>query len=76
MESTVTSKGQIVIPSSVRRKLGITEGTRVMIDVDPQGRIVLTPITRQYIQAVGGRLKGKNLLKAHAAERQGQGEGG
>jgi AbrB family looped-hinge helix DNA binding protein len=27
-------KGQIVIPSSVRRTLGIKEGTRIQIDVD------------------------------------------
>jgi len=70
MEAYATVKGQIVIPSKIRRKLGITESTRIQIDVDEENKkIVLTPITREYIHSVRGRLKGKGLLKALAAEK-------
>ena len=34
MESYMTVKGQIVIPSKIRRKFGIKEGTRIQVDID------------------------------------------
>jgi AbrB family looped-hinge helix DNA binding protein len=64
METTATTKGQIVIPSSVRRKFGIKEGTRIQIEVDEKNqRIILTPITRAYIHSLRGKDKGLGLLK-------------
>ncbi len=67
----MTVKGQIVIPSKVRRRLGMKEGTRVQVDVDESTqRIILTPITREYIEGLRGRYKGKGLLKALAAEKK------
>lgn len=71
MDTYMTVKGQIVIPSRVRRKLGMKQGTRVQVDVDEQtNKIVLTPITREYIQSLHGKYKGKDLLKALAAEKK------
>ena len=71
LETTATSKGQIVIPSSVRRKLGIKEGTRIQIELNEDANeIVLKPITREYIHSVRGRFKGKGLLKALMAEKK------
>ena len=71
METYATSKGQIVIPSSVRRKMGIENGTRIQIDVDDQGRrIILTPITRGYVHSLHGKYRGKELLKAFTLEKQ------
>lgn len=71
METTATSKGQIVIPSSIRRKFGIKEGTRIQIEVDEKAnRIILRPITREYIHSLRGKLRGKGLLKALAAEKK------
>jgi AbrB family looped-hinge helix DNA binding protein len=71
MEATATSKGQIVIPSSVRRKFGIKEGTRIRIEVDDKAQlIILKPITREYIHSLRGRYKGKGLLKALMAEKR------
>jgi AbrB family looped-hinge helix DNA binding protein len=70
MEATATSKGQIVIPSSVRRKFGIKEGTRIRIEVDDKAQlIILKPITREYIHSLRGRYKGTGLLKALMAEK-------
>jgi AbrB family looped-hinge helix DNA binding protein len=71
METIATVKGQIVIPSSVRRKLGIKEGTRIHVQVDEKNqRIILTPITREYIHSLRGKFKGKNLLQALAVEKR------
>jgi AbrB family looped-hinge helix DNA binding protein len=71
METTATSKGQIVIPSSVRRKFGIKEGTKIQISVDDEaGEIILTPITREYVHSLRGKFKGKGLLKALMAEKK------
>lgn len=71
VETYMTVKGQIVIPFKVRRRLGMKEGTRVQVEVDEAAqRIILTPITREYIEGLRGRYKGKGLLKALAAEKK------
>ena len=71
METFATVKGQIVIPASLRKKFGIKEGTRIQIQVDEQyNRIILTPITREYIHSLRGKYKGKGLMKALMAEKK------
>jgi AbrB family looped-hinge helix DNA binding protein len=71
VETTATSKGQIVIPASVRRKLGIKEGTRIQIEVDEDAKeITLKPITREYVHSLRGKFKGKGLLKTLMAEKK------
>jgi AbrB family looped-hinge helix DNA binding protein len=72
--STVTTKGQLVIPSRLRRKYGIRKGTRVaMIEDGP--RIVLQPLTREYIRSLRGSLKGepsalKSLREGRKQDRE------
>jgi AbrB family looped-hinge helix DNA binding protein len=71
--ATFTSKGQLVIPAELRRKHGIEAGTRVKILEDQFGRIVLQPITEDYIDRVMGSLaEGPDLRanwdKEHRAE--------
>ena len=71
MDSYMTVKGQIVIPSKIRQKFGIKEGTRIQVDIDEQAhRIILTPVTRDYIQNLRGKYKGKRLLTALAVEKK------
>jgi AbrB family looped-hinge helix DNA binding protein len=71
VETTATSKGQIVIPSSIRRKFGIKEGTRIEIEVDESAKeIILKPITREYVHSLRGKFKGKGLLKALMSEKK------
>ena len=71
METTATSKGQIVIPSSIRRKFGIKEGTRIQIEINEKAnQIILKPITREYVHSLRGRFRGKGLLKALMAEKK------
>lgn len=70
METTATTKGQVVIPSSVRRKLGIKTGTRIQVEVDEdKAQIILTPITREYIHSLRGKFKGSGLVKELEASR-------
>ena len=65
METIATSKGQVVIPSKVRKQLGIKDGTHLQIDVDAvKMQIILTPVTRKYIHSLRGKYKGKGLMKA------------
>ena len=71
METIATVKGQVVIPASVRHKLKIKVGTRIQIEVDERaGKIILTPITREYIQSLHGKYRGKGLLKALMEEKK------
>ncbi len=71
METYATVKGQIVIPSSIRRKFGINESTRIQIDVDEaNSRIILTPITREFVHSLRGKYKGRGLLKSLMAEKK------
>ena len=70
MESIATVKGQIVIPASIRRKMGSKEGTRIQIELDEDNhRIILTPITRAYIHRLRGKYKGHGLLQALMQEK-------
>ena len=69
--ATFTSKGQIVIPAELRRKHKIHAGTRAEIFEDPFGRIVLQPITEEYIDRIAGMFgPGSNLLEEFIKERQ------
>jgi AbrB family looped-hinge helix DNA binding protein len=68
--TVVTTKGQIVIPSRIRRKYDIKKGTKLY--VEERGEyIVLKPITEEYFEKLAGILptKGK-LSKALLQERQ------
>jgi len=56
--SYVTSKGQVVVPARLRRKFGIKEGTRLNFH-EENGRIVLQPVTREFIRSFRGVLKTK-----------------
>ena len=69
METTATSKGQIVIPASIRRRLGIREGTRIKIE-EHGDEIILKPITREYVHRQRGKFRGKGLMKALLAEKK------
>ena len=70
MESVVTVKGQVVIPSKLRRKFGIKSGTRVYF-YDQDGEIRMVPLTADLIDANIGFLGTKGrLTKALAEEKK------
>lgn len=68
-KAIVTTKGQVVIPSKIRRKLGIKQGIQVTF-YERDGEIVIRPITDEYLQRMAGftGTKGK-LLKALKEEK-------
>lgn len=68
--STVTVKGQVVIPSRIRRKYKIKQGTKINF-VEKENGIMLIPITPEAIEKNFGFLgtKGK-LLKALMEEKK------
>ena len=71
METVAISRGRIVIPPKIRCQLGIKEGTYVQVDVDNiNKRIILTPVTREYVHSLRGKYKGKGLMKAWLAEKK------
>lgn len=70
----VTTKGQVVIPAKLRRKLGIKQGTRVVFD-EKNNTIVIRPITEAYIGSLQGMLAGddgenwaEEIVQEHAEE--------
>lgn len=56
--SVVTTKGQLVIPARLRRRFGIKKGTMVTF-VEDNGRIIVQPVTREFIRSLRGSLKGE-----------------
>jgi AbrB family looped-hinge helix DNA binding protein len=71
METVINAKGQIVIPSKIRKQLGIKDGTYLQIDVNAVTRqIILTPVTREFIRSLRGKYKGKGLMKALMVEKK------
>ena len=67
---TVTSKGQLVIPARLRRRFGIRKGTLVSFQ-EEEGRLIVQPVTRDFIRRLRGSLKGKSsALKTLLRERK------
>jgi len=66
---TVTSKGQIVIPAKIRKKLNIKTGTKLAMQ-DSGLEIVMRPVTSDYLDAVAGILKSKKNLAAMLLEER------
>jgi AbrB family looped-hinge helix DNA binding protein len=52
----VTTKGQLVIPARIRRRLGIKPGTKICF-VERGNYILFQPITKEYIHSLAGMLK-------------------
>lgn len=70
----VTSKGQLVVPSRLRRKYGIKPGTKICF-IERDNEIVFQPVTREYIRSVCGMLKSdtsatEELLKERAKDKE------
>ena len=60
--STVTQKGQIVIPAPLRRKLGFDQGTKVVI-VEADGGIEVRPLDSDYFAQFAGLLSGEDSAR-------------
>lgn len=68
--TTVSTKGQLVIPAEMRELLGIAPGTRIAITVQGS-RLVLEPVTEKLVDDTRGLFKGgPSLSDALQKERR------
>jgi AbrB family looped-hinge helix DNA binding protein len=73
----VRTKGQLVVPAAIRRRFNIKPGTRIVF-MEENGRIILQPVTREYISSFRSIFKRKpgvksavqELLEDRAADRK------
>jgi AbrB family looped-hinge helix DNA binding protein len=68
--TTVSTKGQFVIPSEMRTSLGIQPGTRISVTQEGS-RIVLEPVSEELVDKTRGMLAGgPSLTKSLLRERR------
>lgn len=71
MISKATMKGQVVIPSELRKKYNIKKGSRVSIYEGEGNIIIIKPLPDDPIAASKGMLKGKtSIIKALTRDRE------
>lgn len=60
--AVVTTKGQIIIPVSIRKKYGIKNGSKVAF-IEQEGKLIVQPLNKDYFNNLAGILgeKGKML---------------
>lgn len=56
METTLSSKGQVVIPASIREKMGMTPGTKIQVKCDG-GTVILKPERKPFATWLKARSK-------------------
>jgi antitoxin PrlF len=56
---TLTSKGQITIPSAMREQLRLKTGDRIEFRIEPDGTINMVPLARRVTDVIG-------MLSKHA----------
>ncbi len=61
MTTVITAKGQVVIPSKVRRRLNMKKGTKLCV-IEAGGRVILQPLTSEYFEKMAGVVKTKQKL--------------
>ena len=60
--TTVTSKGQVVIPAALRKKYKIKKGIKLSV-IDKGNKIILQPLTEEYYENMAGILNTKGSLE-------------
>ena len=67
---TVSAKGWVVIPKSIREKHGLKKGSRVQV-VDYGGIVAIVPLPEDPVEALHGMLQGgPSLTEDLLAERE------
>ena len=67
--TVVTTKGQIVIPSKIRRRLNIKKGTKLYIE-EKGDELVIKPVTPEYFERMAGILPTKGKLSQALLEER------
>jgi len=71
--TTVSTKGQFVIPSEIRDALDIRPGTRVVV-IQEENRIVLQPVNERFLKETRGITAGGRSLSDMLIEERRQDE--
>ena len=70
--TTISSKGQVVVPAELREQLGLKKGTRATW-TEERGRLILMPITERLLDEIQGFLKPRpgepSMFEEHFKER-------
>ena len=67
----MSAKGQVVIPSKIRKEAGLEPGREVVVSLGLDGRVRLMPVPDDPIGAACGMLAGgPSLLEAHLREKK------
>jgi AbrB family looped-hinge helix DNA binding protein len=73
LSTTVSTKGQLVIPSEIRDALDIRPGTRVVM-IQEENRIVLQPVNDRFLKETRGITAGGRSLSDMLIEERRQDE--
>jgi AbrB family looped-hinge helix DNA binding protein len=69
--TTVSTKGQLVIPAEIRESLGIAPGTRIAITL--QGtRIILEPVSEKLVDQTRGLFASGPSLSGRLKQERGR----
>lgn len=60
--STLTTKGQLLIPKKIRTKYGIKSGVKILFEETPDG-VVIRPMNEQFFKSFRGILNADGNLK-------------
>ena len=69
MNTTITSKGQVLIPKHIRDAMGLTPHAAVTVEYDPKGNRALVR-TRKDIVDIAGTIRPKVKVRSAIALRK------
>ncbi len=69
--TTVSSRGQVILPSKLRKKNEIKKGMKFTIEIEGN-KIILIPINKDYFERLSGSISAKKgkLLKALSLDKE------
>jgi len=72
--SVMTVKGQIVVPSRLRRKFNLKKGVKVAF-IEKDGKLIIQPLDREFFENIAGCVKTqgkalKSLMEDKKQERE------
>ncbi len=72
--TTLTMKGQVVIPAALRKKLKIQQGARLHVE-EKNGKIIMAPLPADMVSSGRGLLESKGrVLRALLKDREDEGK--
>jgi len=69
--ATVSSRGQVILPSKLRKENEIKKGMKFTVEIEGN-KIILIPIDKNYFEKLSGSIFSKkgNLLKALSLDKE------